>query len=349
MSGGLLATGPGAERLLIAPASRSVHVNDVEVSLTPTEYEILLLLAERAGTVVATRDITERVWGEWYGPVDHIFVHIHHLRRKLGPCGHLIVTKRTAGYLLQAQVVDADATSSWLPLSGEYVELLQADAASRGVAWLIVNEHRAVTWVSTSVASLFGWWPDDLVGRRPWDLVYPDDEGQLADGYLLDGAAPDQDVEVRMRRADGSMESVAVVSQELNSSDGQSVGSIGEWRPLPGGEKWTPRKIPPGFSLPFRLRYDEGHRLVNVEPHQAFLGWEPDQVIGTHFSLSGRGNTSSRRLLAAMVASGRMETGFPFLACSRDGMALGVHAVVRMHRREGDVTGFTAEIRLLPT
>ncbi len=341
-------TAPGAARLRIDTAARRVDVDGVEVALTPTEYLILICLAERPGTVIKTHDITERVWGTWYGPVDHIFVHIHHLRRKLGPCAELVVTKRTVGYMLQATLIDAEESWSWPPLSAEYFQLLQVDASSRGIAWLIVTERAAVSWASDTVASLFGWWPEDLVGKVPGDLVHMEDEEHLVDRRPPGEAGKAHDARVRLRRADGSMEPVAVMSTGLHRSNGQRVGGIGEWRPLHLADDGVPRKVPAGLSLPFRLRFDGDHRLVSVEPRQEFLGWEPDEVVGTHFSLSGRDDGSSRRVLAAMQASGRLEAGFPFLARCRDGMALGVHTVVRLHRSEGEVTGFTAEVRMLP-
>ena len=87
----------GIHNLRIDFASASVYVDDQDVILTPTQYRILAFLASRAGSVVSARDIIDAVWGEWYGPVDHVFVYIHHIRNRLGPCGRLIRTRRTLG------------------------------------------------------------------------------------------------------------------------------------------------------------------------------------------------------------------------------------------------------------
>ena len=91
----------GIHNLRIDFDSASVYVDDQDVILTPTQYRILAFLAGHAGSVVSARDIIDAVWGEWYGPVDHVFVYIHHIRNRLGPCGRLIRTRRTLGYVLQ--------------------------------------------------------------------------------------------------------------------------------------------------------------------------------------------------------------------------------------------------------
>lgn len=54
------------------------------VSLTPTEYDILLLLARNPGCVMSIREIYERITGtEAYGAEGSIPVHIRHLREKI--------------------------------------------------------------------------------------------------------------------------------------------------------------------------------------------------------------------------------------------------------------------------
>ena len=122
----------GDSRLLIDYAARSVYVDGAEVALTPTEFDVLACLAQRAGTVVSTPDLIQAVWGEWFGPVDHVFVHVHHIRRKLGPCGKLIVTKRKAGYLMRVEPELREHASPWPQITREYSQLLQEDARSRG-------------------------------------------------------------------------------------------------------------------------------------------------------------------------------------------------------------------------
>lgn len=63
---------------------KRVTVDGEEVSLTPTEYEILKLLMENQGQVFSPREIYRRIWDDPpYGSENTVAVHIRHLREKL--------------------------------------------------------------------------------------------------------------------------------------------------------------------------------------------------------------------------------------------------------------------------
>jgi two-component system response regulator RegX3 len=75
-----------------------VYVSDVEVELTPKEYELLAMLAERPGAVRTREDIIDQVWDpHWFGPTKTLDVHVSALRRKLGK-PEWISTIRGVGY-----------------------------------------------------------------------------------------------------------------------------------------------------------------------------------------------------------------------------------------------------------
>ena len=64
--------------------AKRVTLDGEEVSLTPTEYEILRLLMRSPGRVYSPRDIYRLVWNEApYGSENTVAVHIRHLREKL--------------------------------------------------------------------------------------------------------------------------------------------------------------------------------------------------------------------------------------------------------------------------
>jgi two-component system, OmpR family, KDP operon response regulator KdpE len=72
--------------LVIDRARRTVHQEDREVRLTPTELAILELLAGRAGKPVTLRQIISTVWkGAPATTQDTVRVHVGSLRRKLEP------------------------------------------------------------------------------------------------------------------------------------------------------------------------------------------------------------------------------------------------------------------------
>jgi DNA-binding response OmpR family regulator len=74
--------------LSIDPRTREVRLDGQEVQLTPKEFALLLLLAQRAGDVVSKRDILAEVWQLPLGGSDKtVDVHVSWLRRKLGETG----------------------------------------------------------------------------------------------------------------------------------------------------------------------------------------------------------------------------------------------------------------------
>lgn len=78
-----------------------VQVHGTPVELTPKEYELLAMLAERPGAVRTREDIVEQVWdAHWFGPTKTLDVHISAVRRKLGH-PDWISTIRGVGYRLE--------------------------------------------------------------------------------------------------------------------------------------------------------------------------------------------------------------------------------------------------------
>ncbi|MBC7961515.1 MAG: winged helix-turn-helix transcriptional regulator, partial [Steroidobacteraceae bacterium] len=64
--------------------SRRVMVAGADVSLTPTEYEILRLLVTHAGKVMTHTQILKQIWGIAYLEQPHVLrVNVSNLRRKL--------------------------------------------------------------------------------------------------------------------------------------------------------------------------------------------------------------------------------------------------------------------------
>lgn len=61
------------------------HLNEEEIVLTPTEFQILQMLLENAGAVISAEELFHRIWkDEYYSKRNNtITVHIRHLREKL--------------------------------------------------------------------------------------------------------------------------------------------------------------------------------------------------------------------------------------------------------------------------
>ena len=73
------------EKLRIDLQNRQVFVDDAEVHLTPTEYDLLKLLATQAGKVLTHTLILRTIWGDAYTrDTQTLRVFIGQIRRKLG-------------------------------------------------------------------------------------------------------------------------------------------------------------------------------------------------------------------------------------------------------------------------
>jgi DNA-binding response OmpR family regulator len=80
-------------------AGRRVFVGDTEVSLTKTEFDLLLRLAERPGQVFERERLLAEIWGFTQAAATRtVDSHIRALRRKLGP--GVVRTVHGVGYAL---------------------------------------------------------------------------------------------------------------------------------------------------------------------------------------------------------------------------------------------------------
>ena len=93
--------------LSIDLAQRRVTVNAQEIKLTPTEYDILKILAQNSGKVLTHRQLLKAVWGNTYSEDTHyIRVYIGQLRRKIetNPTQpKYIITESGVGYRLMTR------------------------------------------------------------------------------------------------------------------------------------------------------------------------------------------------------------------------------------------------------
>lgn len=95
-------------KLTVDLGKRLVKVGSREISLTPTEYEVLKVLIFNAGKVLTHRHILEQVWqkgAESYEGTEHLLrVNISNLRNKLEPNPNrptYIITEPGVGYRLK--------------------------------------------------------------------------------------------------------------------------------------------------------------------------------------------------------------------------------------------------------
>lgn len=98
-AGDTLQAGP----ITIDRAAHKVTVDGNEIELTPTEFKLLLTLAERRGRVQARAHLLETVWDA--APdiqTRTVDMHVQRLRTKMESAGDLIETVRGFGYRMKA-------------------------------------------------------------------------------------------------------------------------------------------------------------------------------------------------------------------------------------------------------
>jgi two-component system response regulator CpxR len=104
---GMSDAGPSArvvDDIELSTQARSVRVRGEELKLTTAEFDLLDVLMQKAGTVVARDDLAMAVLGRKLAAFDRsIDMHVSNLRKKLGPTpsgGERIKTVRSTGYIL---------------------------------------------------------------------------------------------------------------------------------------------------------------------------------------------------------------------------------------------------------
>ena len=85
--------------LAINPAAVEVTLREQPLQLSPREFDLLHVLMLAGGRVLTREQIEQQLYG-WGREIDSnsIEVHVHHLRRKLGPA--TIQTVRGVGYAM---------------------------------------------------------------------------------------------------------------------------------------------------------------------------------------------------------------------------------------------------------
>lgn len=95
------------DNLLVDLTRRLVKLDGLDISLTPTEYDLLRILIQNAGKVITHHHLLRQVWGTAYESESHLLrVNMSNLRRKIEPDPtrpHYIITEPGVGYRLRSE------------------------------------------------------------------------------------------------------------------------------------------------------------------------------------------------------------------------------------------------------
>jgi len=77
----------------------NVFIDDVEIKLTPKEYELLSLFVQNKGIALSREILLSKIWGyDFNGDDRTVDTHVKMLRNSLGDYRNLITTIRSMGY-----------------------------------------------------------------------------------------------------------------------------------------------------------------------------------------------------------------------------------------------------------
>lgn len=89
-------------RFALDPAERRLYADGVLVPMGSIDIRLLLVLVEKAGSVVSKRELASRVWGRTAITDNALYVHVNALRRVIGE--DCIVNKQGYGYRFVPQI-----------------------------------------------------------------------------------------------------------------------------------------------------------------------------------------------------------------------------------------------------
>ena len=91
------------EDMKLIPESKKVTINDIDVGLTKTEFEILQLLLNHKGRIYSRDEIMHKIWeGDTFVGDRTVDVNVRRIRKKIGEYHKLIKTKSGYGYYFES-------------------------------------------------------------------------------------------------------------------------------------------------------------------------------------------------------------------------------------------------------
>ncbi len=94
------------DNLVIDLAARRVFINENDVSLTGTEYDLLAELVNRMNAIVTHAELLRDIWGaEYLGSNHYLHTYIGRLRKKLGEYSDLVETVPGTGYSFRSKKI----------------------------------------------------------------------------------------------------------------------------------------------------------------------------------------------------------------------------------------------------
>ena len=176
--------------------------------------------------------------------------------------------------------------------------------------------------------------------------------------YLVDRsglAVADQEL-LAVIWGDGWLQATAVLQVQISRLRRKLRGNTESWRFISRvrsfGYRFDPEETPDqqAQSWEILLTYDADLILRSVTPHEPFLGWRPDDIIGTTFMLAGIDHTQAHKIVQALLATDNLRMKQAILAQCADGTHVPAEIqVILTTTSTGTLTGMTGQARFLPS
>lgn len=299
--------------LSINRIERRVLCGDEEVHLTPSEYRLLSTLAAQPHRAFSSRELLEAMWeSAWRSDTSPLQIHVSRLRKKLSAAGaerNCLITVHGFGYRFEPgyeghisrpqPTENRMAAERWHPASPVY---------------LLASLDRQILWVGANVESYLGWQPADVVGRAIYSMIHPDDIVLAFEVRAeLELGNPTTFV-LRISAADGGFTAAHCRVNPIKDGQGITQLFLVEWlpseRPSDAGDisyassrtDREPSVLPPEGMI--QLFFDGDLILQDVRPHEPFLGYDPDDIIGAYFTPTGNSREQDMHMINALLSSG---------------------------------------------
>jgi PAS domain S-box-containing protein len=93
---------------------------------------------------------------------------------------------------------------------------------------IITDLESRIVYANPSVEEIFGWRPEELLGRVSWEvLVAPEEQAAMADRIPRRREGERERYQVRSRRRDGSVGWIEVAAAPFRDASGEVVGTLG--------------------------------------------------------------------------------------------------------------------------
>ncbi|MFM8349801.1 MAG: helix-turn-helix domain-containing protein, partial [Actinomycetales bacterium] len=153
---------------------------------------------------------------------------------------------------------------------------------------------------------------------------------------------------------DGWVDSTPVLQVQISRLRRKLRGDSPSWRFVTRvrnfGYRFDPEVEQIRDDQPWQLilTYDVDLILRSVTPHEPFLGWNPDDIIGTPFMLAGISHADAKGIVQVLISAGQLTTSQAIAAKSASGLVVPAELELTLITTpSGAFAGMTGRVRFV--